>query len=344
MQRRDFLRGMALAGVAGLSSSFSFAQAKTKPVRQQLIETWRTRVKAILARGGLPIIDSQATYVAGKTRIGVLVELMKELDVAQIAFAPANDLTAGSVLDLHRNYPEFFIPTTNSGEWHAWSETPDRFLAAVREQLQSGNYFFMGEHEFRHYPSPEQVKAGKTDRDITVDITGPAGQGLFQLSEEFGIALQIHYEIEDRLLPDLEAMLTRYPKAKVVWCHLAMIRYPDRSTKYSPAYVRSLIERFPNLHFDLAVPKPANIYAPSGAKDSTLYANGGLRDDWKEILEMHPDRFLSASDYRPAIEGDYAKNIGRQRDLILGALSPRSQHLIAYQNAWRLMMGEQWPA
>jgi hypothetical protein len=65
----------------------------------------------------------------------------------------------------------------------------------------------------RHYPSPEQAEAGRSDRDITIDIAGPAGQTLFRLSEEFGVAFQIHYEIEDRLLPPLETILdaTRRP-------------------------------------------------------------------------------------------------------------------------------------
>ena len=51
-------------------------------------------------------------------------------------------------------------------------------MAFVRQSaadLQTGDYFFMGEHEFRHYPSSEQVRAGQTARDITVDIQGPGG-------------------------------------------------------------------------------------------------------------------------------------------------------------------------
>lgn len=340
MRRRDFLQLMALAGVVGLTPAFSFAN--TNPERHQMIEVWRGRIKAILARDRLPILDAQATYVAGKTNVERMLGYMDDLNIAQIAFAPAYDLTAGSALELQRSHPEYFIPTTNSGEWNGWWDDPARFLAAVRQQLQSGQYFFMGEHEFRHYPSPEQVRAGRSERDITVDITGPAGQGLFQLSEEFGVAFQLHYEIEDRLLPALETMLTNYPKAKVIWCHLAMIRYPERSSRYGPAYVRSLIERFPGLHFDLAVPPPASVYGPSGARDSTLYANGRLRDDWKAVLEAHPDRFLAASDYRPPIEGAYPKIIGHQRELILDVLSERSRHSIAYQNAWRLMTGEVW--
>ena len=70
------------------------------------------------------------------------------------------------------------------------------------------------------------------------------------------MAFQIHYEIEDRLLPPLETILERHPKATVIWCHLAMIRYPDRTRRYNPDYVGALIQRFSGLHFDLAVPGP----------------------------------------------------------------------------------------
>ena len=164
----------------------------------------------------------------------------------------------------------------------------------------------MGEHEFRHLPSPEQVAAGRKDRDVTIDISGPAGRKLFQLSATYNTAFQIHYEIEDRLLPPLESMLARYPKAKVIWCHLAMIRHPDRAKKYGPAYVTSLIERFPGLHFDLAVPAANHVYKPTGAHDSTLYArNGALKPEWRAVIERHPQRFLAASDYRPPIEQKY---------------------------------------
>jgi hypothetical protein len=284
----------------------------------------------------------EAPYVVGKTDVARMVDYMDELDIAQITFAPAFAPTGEPALELHRKYPEYFIPTTNSGEFARWWNDPLAFLAVVKDDLKTGKYFLMGEHEFRHYPSPEQVAAGQTFRDITVPLDGPAGHALFQLAEETGVAFQMHYEIEDRLMPALEQMLARYPRAKLIGCHLAMIRYPDRAENYSPGYVRSLIERFPGLHFDLAVPAPDNVYRPSGARDSTLYSGGRLDDKWKALLETHPDRFLAASDYRPPIERNYKSNILRQRTLILDVLSEPARHMIAYQNAWRLVTGEVW--
>ena len=342
MNRRGFLfsaAGSAVAFSTFLRPGISFADANS---RQEMIESWRRRIQSILDKKSLPIIDMEATYVPGKTHIGKIVQWMDEVGVAQIAFAPAFSPDGQPSLDLQSKYPGYFIPTTNSGEFPRWPDDPLAFLEVVKGDLKTGNYFLMGEHEFRHYPSPEQVKAGRTDRDITIPLDGPAGQALFQLSEETGVAFQIHYEIEDRLLPVLEQMLTRYPKAKVIWCHLAMIRYPDRAKTYTPDYVSSLIERFPGLHFDLAMPPPQEVYGPSGVHDATLYKDGHLDDRWKAVLEKYPDRFVAASDYRPPIEQMYTNNMQRQRNLILAELNEEARHKIAFGNAWRLVTGESW--
>ncbi len=320
----------------------AFAQGKGVFARPEAISAWRRRIKSILDRGRLPIIDMEATYIEGVTDVPRMIEYMNEFDIAQIAFAPANASTSKPSLELHRKYPEYFIPTTNSGEFPRWWRDPVAFLAGARDDLKSGDYAFMGEHEFRHYPSPEQVRAKNTDRDITIDITGPAGQSLFSLSEEFGVAFQIHYEIEDQLIAPLESMLGRYPKAKVIWCHLGMIRYPDRAQHYTPEYIASMFDRFPGLHFDLAVPDPSNIYGPSGARDSTLYSGRQLAGSWKALMEKYPDRFVSASDYRPPVASSYPEQMGRQRKMILEALDESTRQMVAYGNAWRLITGTPW--
>ncbi len=345
MDRRKFLlhgAGSASALASLGSPARALAQAVDAASRSASIDAWRRRVQAILDKGRLPIIDMEATYVAGTTNIGQMVAWMDELDVAQIAFAPAFSPDSEPSLELHRKYPGYFIPTTSSGEFPRWWNNPDAFVSRVATDLKTGNYFTMGEHEFRHYPSPEQAEARNNARDITIALDGPAGQALFQLSEDTGVAFQIHYEIEDRLLPALEAMLARYPKALVIWCHLGMIRYPDRGKTYGPDYVASLITRFPGLHFDLAVPRPGNIYRPSGAQDSTLYRYGWLAKDWQALLEKFPDRFVAASDYRPPVEQNYPAAMTRQRKLILESLGETARHKIAYANAWRLVTGKTW--
>jgi len=344
MTRRNAVASLGALAALGLAAAPRRAAAQIASAeRANAIAVWRDRIVAILGRGRLPIIDVQATYIANQTNAAKIIGQMNDLDVAQIVFAAAAAPDSSPSFDLHRANRAHIVPASNSGEFPRWWTGPEKFVDGLARDLATGRYFMMGEHEFRHYPSPEQVDAGLTQRDITIDITGPAGQALFKLSEETGIAFQIHYEIEDRLLPALETMLVRHPDAKVIWCHLAMIRYPDRSTIYGPAYVSGLIEKHPGLHFDLASPPGHNIYKPSGARDGTLFEPGSpsLRAEWKAVLEKYSDRFLAASDYRPPVEQNYPRAIGHQRN-ILEQLNADARQRIAFKNAWRLITGTAW--
>ena len=179
MDRRTSLLGTLAAGCL-LCVPTGFAQ----DARQSTIAAWRRRVQALLDRGRLPLIDLQATYIGeaslqanpgivrsgGKaTDVAQMVRWMDELDIALLAFAPAFASSGEPSLALHRAHPDRFIPTTNSGEFARWWNDPVAFVRQSSADLQTGDFFFMGEHEFRHYPSPEQAAAGQTARDITVD-------------------------------------------------------------------------------------------------------------------------------------------------------------------------------
>ena len=359
MDRREFLIGTgALMATAARGSAMPLPPprpvANSRPLaRSESIQAWRARLRAMLDRGTVPIIDTEATFV-GRIDIKFILREMDRHGVAQIAFAPIYSFVDGSAasLSLHRLYPAYFIPTTSDGLLSHWEEDTGAFVRAIGAEIKSGSFFFMGEHELRHYPSGRQWRAGKMWRDVTIPLDSDPVHELFRLSEETKVAFQIHYEIEDVLLPPLEAMLARYPGARVIWCHLGQIRYPDRSTRYGPAYVRSLIGRFPNLHFDLAVGGPGSVYPGSGARQSTIYEHAGrgweyggyLKGEWRAVLEDHPDRFLAASDIGSGRVRRFPKNISRLRTLVLAELSRRAQHLVAYQNAWRLITGEPWHA
>lgn len=356
MNRRRFIVGSAaaLANASSLAPSPSDAIEGSRQLsRAESISGWRQRIRAILAQGRLPIIDTEATYNPKLYDIDFIRNEMDRNDVAQIAFAPIFQSPGGGVssLDLHRQYPAYFIPTTSDGVTRHWFNDGQSFVDTAIAEIRSGEYFFMGEHELRHYPSPLQAKAGRNDRDITISLDSPAVQALFRFSEESGVAFQIHYEIEDVLLPPLETLFARYPGARVIWCHLGQIRYPDRSTIYGPNYVRWLIEKFPNLHFDLGLPGPPHVYPPSGARDMTIYEftksyppyNGFLKKEWRDLINDHPERFLAASDIDGNRFREFPRAIARLRYLVMDQLNERARHLVAYRNAWRLIVREDWP-
>lgn len=333
----------------GLAAFAHFSVWASDPAfRAKALSAWQRRIRSILARGQVPIIDTEVTYNAAYD-LDFIISNMDVLSVAQICPAPFAGLGSRASLDLYSRHPEYFIPTTADGSSPHWYRDTQAFAAQLTRDLDTGQYFLMGEFELRHYPSPLQYRAGRTDRDVTVPLDDPGVGAVFQLAEQRGTALQIHYEIEDALLPALEDLLGRYPRARVIWCHLGQVRYPDRTSRYGPVYVKSLIERFPNLYFDLGLPGPPHVHPASRERDQMIYAftgyrpwGGYLRKNWRQLLEDFPERFLAASDVGGDRFREFPNQILRLRQLVLSELSPRAQHLIAYQNAWRLISGEPW--
>jgi hypothetical protein len=349
MNRRAFIRGAGgLLSVAAHGHAATNTGTRQALAREESFRLWRDRIRSLLAKGVVPIIDTEATYNRA-IDVGYIIEQMDQLGVAQVCFAPHGSLGSEHSLRLHREYPSYFVPTTTDGSSPHWYHNTDAFIAQTRQDLQTGNYFLMGEFEVRHYPSGAQIRAAQWNRDVTVAIDSPAVHKLFQLAIETGVAFQIHYEIEDSLLQPLESMLERYPHAKLIWCHLGQIRFPDRSTKYDVSYVRSLIDRFPGLYFDLGHTEPRNVYPGSNQRGQTIFRwndshpyGGVLHTDWKMLIEYRPNRFLASSDIDAGRYRSFSEKIIRLRSLILDHLSPQARHFVAYQNAWRLLSGESW--
>jgi hypothetical protein len=199
----------------------------------------------------------------------------------------------------------------------------------------------IGEFEFRHYPSPREYKRGEFYRDVDIPIDSEPGHRLFRFSQESGLSFQIHYEIEDRLLPPLEKMLRTYPKAKVVWCHLAQIRYQRRSTIYGPDYVRKLLETHPGLYIDTAFGGPNAVYPASGEHQARVWGPGGhVRHEWAELIHDHPWRFLAALD----LGGDRMNEVEEKmhdKRRFLGDLDEETARTVAYRAGWKLLFGEE---
>jgi predicted TIM-barrel fold metal-dependent hydrolase len=343
--RRRILRVIALSPLL-LYGAAAVAARQIPPV-EHLKAGYRRRMTEMLGRKALPYIDVESSANSDELDIEALAKTMDALDIGLMALSAtisSQQYKRGVRYDplsvrLVERYPERFIPVGNGGVPPAWTQDPEAFVAENESQVRDGNFLMMGEFEFRHYPSPRQVKRGE-DRDVTVPIDGEIGHRLFRLSEASGVSFQIHYEIEDGLLPPLEKMLAAYPKAKVIWCHLAQVRYIERASRYSPAYVEGLIRKFPNLYFDTAFGGPNSVYPLSRQRHARVWAgNGGLRADWLELLVAYPQRFLAALD----LGGDRMHRI-REWDsnfrYFLNRLPAETQHHVAYRSAWKLLFNE----
>lgn len=315
----------------------------------RLKEGYRQRIQRILAAGGMPYIDIESSCNPGKLDLDDLAKALDELQIGMMALSA--DIGQGAFErgvrydDLNsrllQRYPDRFIPVGNGGQGPALMEATAEFEKGQEKAISDGAVLVLGEYEFRHYPSPRQAKRSDVDRDVSVPLDGPIGHWLFALSERTGVAFQIHYEVEDSLLPILEKMLAQYPRAKVIWCHLAQVRYIERASSYSAAYVESLIRRFPSLWFDTAFGDATSRYPLSQQLHARIWGDGGLKKEWLDLIVAHPDRFLSALD----LGGDRMNRIHEydaKHRVFLRCLPGEVQHQVAYRNAWRLLFNEEF--
>lgn len=308
-----------------------------------LKRNWKQRIDAMRAAGVMPMIDVEST-LDEQLDLQALARQMDEQGVALIAFS---GLAQGRGWSDAARYavaadPWRYIPAGDGGIPPDWKKDPVEFARTTRQRIVKDGYPMMGEYEFRHYPSPDQIQRGNFRRDEDLPIDGPAGQLLFEFAAQSGIPFQIHQEIEDQYLPPLEKMLSSYPKAKVVWCHLAQMRYQGRNTLYGPDYVRRLIEQHPNLYFDLFAGPPEHIYPASKEYPGKYWdrTTGRLKPEWVKLIADHPWRFMTALDLNPFIMQSFARKVAMQR-AVLDSLPEPVREIVAYKAAWKLIFNEE---
>lgn len=303
------------------------------------------RLKAIQRSGTLPIIDIESSYNPLEIDLSSFTKSMDKAGIAMMCMSvdqPGNLVKQGAIwshnsLELLANYPTYFIPTGNGGNHPAWTKFPDDFLTAQEKFIAMHRYPLMGEFEVRHYPSPRQIQRGETFRDVDIAIDSPLMERVFSYSEKTGIPFQIHYEIEDKFLDPLERMLVKFPKAKVIWCHLAQIRYQQRSTRYNPAMLDTWLNQYPNLYIDTAFGDGSSIYPPSGEKHAKYWVT---MKEWGELIAAKPYRFLAALD----IGGDRMNRVeawGKNLRFFLETLPQPTREIVAYKSAWKLLFNEE---
>ncbi len=307
-----------------------------------LKRNWKQRIAAMRSAGVMPIIDIESN-LGEDLNIQSFARRMDDEGVALIAFSGVAQGRGWS--DAARYAvaadPWRYIPAGDGGLPPDWKKNPPSFAKTSIERIVKDGYPMMGEYEFRHYPSPDQIQRGNMQRDEDLAIDSSAGHLLFQFSAESGISFQIHEEIEDQYLPPLEKMLTQYPKAKVIWCHLAQMRYQARNTIYGPDYVRKLIEQHPNLYFDLFSGPPEHIYPTSNEYPGKYWdrTTGKLKPEWAKLIADYPWRFMTALDLNPFIMQAFSNKVRMQRD-VLASLPESVREIVAYKAAWKLLFNE----
>lgn len=294
----------------------------------------------MLSKGILPIIDIEFHY-GDKISIEDLKKLMDENGVAFTWLGANEKLGSEASLRLSRTFPDYFVPTTVHGDGKLWHNGDKGFLTKLANDAKSGNFLAMGEFEARHYVS------STNNRDVHTPVDSEGMQAVFKISSETGIPFLIHHEAEDNLLPELERMLVKYPKATVIWCHAGRNRNPNTWRKFkSTAIIKEYLNKYPNLYFDLVASRPGSKYDPTGYTDAIMYEFVSLKTilapEWKTLFEEFPDRFLIGADINTGRFSKYNEKMNTFRTAVLNNLRKDVAEKIAFRNAWKLMTHKEW--
>jgi len=311
---------------------------------------WKARIEAIRSSGVIPLIDVESSFNPSKFELIDYAQIMDEKGVALIAFSPQiGDNAFAKDAKLWHDAPRSlisadaarYVPTSTAGTYPAWTSEPIAFVNETIKHVTQQHYPLLGEFEFRHYLSTRQVKRNESYRDVSIPIDSEAGNVLFDFAEKTGISFQIHYEVEDALLDPLEKMLNAYPHANVIWCHFAQIRYSGNAKRFTPSFVRGLIEHHPNLYFDLAFGDKDSVYKPSNEYQATIWdrSSGKLKREWAQLIEDYPYHFLTAFDIGGDRHDELPKKIQNSRE-VLKSLTPKTQEIVAYKAFWKLVFNE----
>jgi len=308
--------------------------------RIEQIKLFEKKIRESLKNGVLPIIDVEYHH-GGKIEIDSLIKRMDANGVALTWLGQNEKHGSEESLRLNALYPNRLVPTTVHGDGKLWHGSDKGFLEKLAKDVRSGKYFAMGEFEARHYPS------STNNRDVHMPVDSEAMQVVFQLSSETGVPFLIHHEAEDELLPELERMLAKYPKAKVIWCHVGRNRNPVTWKRFRTAdTVRELLKKYPNLYFDFLASKPGHIYPETGYVEGIMYdvssSDVSLNIEWKKVIEDFPDRFVLGSDINTGRFDNYDRVMDTYRTIILKGVKKDVAEKIAFKNAWKLMSGEAW--
>jgi len=308
--------------------------------KSEQLKVFEKKIREVLKRGVLPVIDVEYHH-GGKIEIERLIKRMDENGVVLTWLGPNEKLGSEESLRLNALYPDRFVPTTVHGDGKLWHGNDKAFLEKLAKDVRSERYFAMGEFEARHYPS------STNNRDVHMPVDSETMQAVFQVSSESGVPFLLHHEAEDKLLPELERMLAKYPKAKVIWCHVGRNRDPVKWKTFRTAdAVRGLLKKYPNLYFDLVQSKPGSKYHGTGYVQAIMYdvSSWGvsLDTEWKKVFEEFPDRFVIGSDINTGRFDNYDRVMETFRTIVLKGVRKDVAEKIAFRNAWKLMSGEAW--
>lgn len=147
---------------------------------------------------------------------------------------------------------------------------------------------------------------------------------LYDLAAEHDMPVSVHSDVssvwkrEPLYIHEIENAVKKHPRTRIIWCHAGVSRRIDVPTL--PAEVRRLLATYPNLYVDLSWV----------VFETCLTKNNQPVDDWVQLIEAFPTRFMIGSDKVGKFD-NYHEEMQKYY-VLLDALKPDTARKVAHDN------------
>lgn len=167
-----------------------------------------------------------------------------------------------------------------------------------------------------------------------VATDGPFFRSLMAIASREGRPVPMHMQFHPESVAQLSQLLQQHPEGKVILSHCG------KDTR--AADVRAMLQKHSNLFCDLSFRG-----APLATAESRLDANrlifwgpgllssAGIKSDWRQLIEDHPDRFMVGIDDVHSWD-IYDQTVVAIRQGVLAQLKPETAEMVAWRNAARV--------
>ena len=230
-------------------------------------------------------------------------------------------------LQAHRQKPNDIVPSLYVRYMNRTSSVRD-----VESALKMG-FMWIGEALLRHW--------GET----SVAADDPVALQIYDLAAKYQVPITIHQDAAEysRAYEELERALKQCPNTTFVFHGWWL----GRGSLQRVQDLERLIMRHSNLYVELAgeleyspgPPWSEQAFLGGTGQDLFAYPNGRIREEWRNIFEKYPARFINGFDLftesayeleNLKIRVDYWRNL-------LGQISPDAAEKIAYRNVEDLL-------
>lgn len=153
---------------------------------------------------------------------------------------------------------------------------------------------------------------------------GPFVRALWDIAAKYDVPLMLHFEMDPDSARELDRLMASSdPKVRFILAHCGSFTVA--------AQIRPFMEKFPNFVCDLSYRSPPQVRGFRAA-ERTVFDAGGIKPDWKALIEAFPDRFaVGVDDVQDWKEYDAVATMIRTG--LLARLSPATARKVAFENA-----------